>query len=76
MYDFKKNKTETQVLEADRRGLMSACSFSPLEPAVLGRSPVSGRAPPGWTDCWPGHFGLGPWFLAGRHPPEDGRDEA
>lgn len=52
---------------------MPASSPSPLEPVVPGHSPVSDRAPPGWTDCWPGRFGLGPWFLAGRRPTEDGR---
>ena len=46
-----------------------------LEPMVLGQSPVSDRAPPDWTDCWPGRFGLSPWFLARRWQPKDGRNE-
>lgn len=65
---------KTQLLQDDQRGFMPASSLSPLEPVILGHSPVSDRAPPGWPDCWPGRFGLGPWFLAGRRPPEDGRD--
>lgn len=46
----------------------------PLEPVVLRHSSFSDRALPGWKGCWPGHFGRGPWFLGGKHPPEDGQD--
>ena len=52
------------------------CSLSPLEPLFLGHSPVSGKVPPGWTDCWLGRFGQGPWFLAGRRRLEDGQGGA
>lgn len=55
---------------------MSVCSLSPREPAVPERSLISGKAPPGWTDCWLGRSGPRLWFLAGRRPPGDDRGGA
>lgn len=53
---------------------MPVLSLLPLEPAAREHSPVSDRAPPGWPDCWPGHFGLRPLFLSGRRPPKGNQD--
>lgn len=64
------------LLQEDRRSLNGVCSISPRELAALGHSPVAYRAPPGWTDCWPGLLRPDPWFLAGRRLSEDGQGGA
>ena len=59
----------------DCTSMEGSCKTSLLEPVVLQHSPVSDRAPPGWTDCWPWRFGLSPWFLARGWQPKAGQNE-